>query len=120
MVLRVSKSSISTEAEHISFPAEAAKVRSVLIALEEFGGYAPANMIRGEGSAQALTGYIKRDDLFSEAGIQKLNQLTGLVDTMPITSLKTNCAASPQFRHRSTPIGCGTLCGMFSLCRPAL
>lgn len=88
MVLRVSKSSISTEAEHISFPAEAAKVRSVLIALEEFGGYAPANMIRGEGSAQALTGYIKRDDLFSEAGIQKLNQLTGLVDTMPITSLK--------------------------------
>ena len=82
MVLCVSKSSFSEDVEHISFPVEADKVRNTMLALEEFGDYAPANVIRGEGFAQILTGYIKRDDLFSKTGVQKLNQLSGIVDGM--------------------------------------
>lgn len=82
MILHVSKNSFSSEVEHISFPAEAAKIRSAMIALEEFGGWAPAHSIQGEGPAQCLTGYISRDDLYSEDGVQKLNRLAGLVDAM--------------------------------------
>ncbi len=93
MILHVSKSSFSTDVEHISFPADADKVRYAMLGLEEFGGYAPAHMIRGEGSAEVLTGYVKRDDLFSEAGIQKLNSLAELVDSMPVTSLKVFAGA---------------------------
>lgn len=86
MILHVSKSSFSKEVEHISFPAEADKVRNALIALEEFGGFAPAHIIRGEGSAQILDGYIKHDDLFSKTGIEKLNQLSSIVDGMNSTA----------------------------------
>lgn len=93
MVLHVSKSSFSTEVEHISFPADADKVRYAMLGLEEFGGYDPAHIIRGEGSAEVLTGYVKRDDLFSEAGVQKLNSLAELVDAMPVTSLKVFAGA---------------------------
>lgn len=68
--------------EHISFPADAEKVRYAVIGLEEFGGWSPAHIIGGEGAAKILTGYIKRDELFSEDGVQKLNRLSELVDAM--------------------------------------
>ena len=82
MVFHVAKSRFSSEEEHISFPADAVKVRYDMIGLEEFGGWAPAHIIGGEGAADILTGYIKRDELFSEDGIQKLNSLAELVDAM--------------------------------------
>lgn len=82
MVFHVAKSRFSSEVEHISFPADAVKVRYDMIGLEEFGGWAPAHIIGGEGAADILTGYIKRDELFSEDGIQKLNSLAELVDAM--------------------------------------
>ena len=82
MVFHVAKSRFSSEVEHISFPADAVKVRYDMIGLEEFGGWAPAHIIGGEGAADILTGYIKRDELFSEDGIQKINSLAELVDAM--------------------------------------
>lgn len=82
MVLYAAKSRGSSEVEHISFPADAAKVRYAMIGLEEFGGWSPAHIIGGEGAANILTGYIKRDELFSEDGVQKLNRLSELVDAM--------------------------------------
>ena len=66
MILHVSKSPSSNEVEHISFPADVAKVRYAMIGLEEFGGWAPAYIVGGEGPAEALTSYISRDDLYSE------------------------------------------------------
>ena len=41
MVLYVAKSSFSQDVAHISFPAEAAEVRNEVIAVEDFGGWAP-------------------------------------------------------------------------------
>ncbi len=41
MVLHVAKSSFSNEVEHISFPAEAEKVRYAVFGVEEFGGCPP-------------------------------------------------------------------------------
>ena len=93
MVLHIAKSSFSNEVEHISFPAEAAEVRNEVIAVEDFGGWAPAYVIGGDGAAQILTGRIERDALFSEAGIQKLNQLAGLVDTMDADAQKVFAGA---------------------------
>ncbi len=82
MVLYVAKNRFSSEVEHISFPTDAEKVRYAVIGLEEFGGWSPAHIIGGEGAANILTGYIKRDELFSEDGVQKLNRLSELVDAM--------------------------------------
>ncbi len=82
MVLHVAKNRFSSEMEHIRFPADAEKVRYAVIGLEEFGGWSPAHIIGGEGAANILTGYIKRDELFSEDGVQKLNRLSELVDAM--------------------------------------
>ena len=93
MVLYVAKSSFSQDVAHISFPAEAAEVRNEVIAVEDFGGWAPAYIIGGDGAAQILTGRIERDTLFSEAGIQKLNQLAGLVDTMALDAQKVFAGA---------------------------
>ena len=93
MILHVSKSPSSNEVEHISFPADAGKVRYAMIGLEEFGGWAPAYIIGGEGPAQALTGCIPRDELFSETGVQKLNQLAELVDTMDLAAQKVFAGA---------------------------
>ena len=93
MVLYVAKSSFSQDVAHISFPAEAAEVRNEVIAVEDFGGWAPAYVIGGDGAAQILTGRIERDALFSEAGIQKLNQLAGLVDTMDADAQKVFAGA---------------------------
>ncbi len=93
MILHVSKSPSSNEVEHISFPADAGKVRYAMIGLEEFGGWAPAHIIGGEGPARALTGYISRDDLFSETGVQKLNQLAELVDAMDLTAQRAFAGA---------------------------
>ncbi len=94
MILHVSKKPSSNEVEHISFPADAAKIRSTMIALEEFGGWAPAHVIWGEGPAQCPTGYISRDDLYSGDGAQKLNQLAGLVDVMDLASQKVFAGVS--------------------------
>ena len=93
MVLYVSKRNFEAEAKYLNFPAEADKVRKDLTVLEKFGGWAPVHIIGGEGPAQALTGYIPRDDLFSEAGIQKLNRLAELVDTMSPVSQKVFAGA---------------------------
>ena len=93
MILHVSKSPSSNEVEHISFPADAAKVRYAMIGLEEFGGWAPAYIVGGEGPAEALTGYISRDDLYSEDGVEKLNRLAGLVDTMELEAQKVFAGA---------------------------
>ena len=93
MVLYVAKSSFSQDVANISFPAEAAEVRNEVIAVEDFGGWAPAYVIGGDGAAQILTGRIERDALFSEAGIQKLNQLAGLVDTMDADAQKVFAGA---------------------------
>ena len=93
MILHVAKSPASKEVEHISFPADAVKVRHDMIGLEEFGGWAPAHSIWGEGSAQCLTGYIKRDDLYSEDGVEKLNRLAGLVDIMDMETQKVFAGA---------------------------
>lgn len=84
MVLHVAKNRFSSEVEHISFPADAEKVRYAVIGLEEFGGWSPAHIIGGEGAANILTGYIKRDELFSKDGVQKLNRLSELVDAMDV------------------------------------
>ena len=93
MILHVSKSPSSNEVEHISFPADAGKVRHAMIGLEEFGGWAPAHIVWGEGPAQCLTGYISRDDLYSEDGVEKLNRLAGLVDTMDMEAQKVFAGA---------------------------
>lgn len=75
MVLHVAKSPFNKDVAHISFPAEAEKVRYDVLAVEEFGGWAPAYVIGGDGAAKIPAGYIERDALFSEEGVQKLNQL---------------------------------------------
>ena len=93
MVLHVAKSSFSNDVAYISFPAEADQVRNEVLAVEDFGGWAPAQIIGGEGAAQALAGYLGRDALFSEAGVQKLNQLAGLVDTMDLEAQKVFAGA---------------------------
>ena len=88
MVLHVAKSLFSTDVAHISFPAEANKVKYEVYGVEEFGDWAPAYIIGGDGAAKVPASYIKRDALFSEAGVQKLNQLSGLVDTMDLEAQK--------------------------------
>lgn len=88
MVLHVAKSSFSNEVEHISFPAEAEKVRYAVFGVEEFGGWAPAHIVGGDGAAKIPASYIERDALFSEEGVQKLNQLARLVDTMDLDAQK--------------------------------
>lgn len=93
MVLHVAKGSFSDDVAHISFPAEAAKVRNEVIAVEEFGGWAPAYVIGGDGAAKVPASYIERDALFSEAGVQKLNQLAGLVDAMDLDAQKVFAGA---------------------------
>ena len=93
MILHVSKSPSSNEVEHISFPADAGKVRYAMIGLEEFGGWAPAYIVGGEGPAEALIGYISRDDLYSEDGVEKLNRLAGLADTMDLEAQKVFAGA---------------------------
>ena len=93
MILHVSKSPSSNEVEHISFPADAGKVRYAMIGLEEFGGWSPAYIVGGEGPAEALTGYISRDDLYSEDSVEKLNRLAGLVDTMDLEAQKVFAGA---------------------------
>ena len=67
MVLHVAKGSFSNDVVHISFPAEANKVRYDVFAVEEFGGWAPAYVIGGDGAAKVPASYIERDALFSEA-----------------------------------------------------
>lgn len=64
-----------------------------MIGLEEFGGWAPAYIVGGEGPAEALTGYISCDDLYSEDGVEKLNRLAGLVDTMELEAQKVFAGA---------------------------
>lgn len=93
MVLHVAKSPFSNDVAHISFPAEADRVRNEVLAVEDFGGWAPAQITGGEGAAQALAGYLERDALFSEAGVQKLNQLAGLVDAMDLEAQKVFAGA---------------------------
>ncbi len=93
MVLHVAKSPFSNDVAHISFPAEADQVRNEVLAVEDFGGWAPAQIIGGEGAAQALAGHLERDALFSEAGVQKLNQLAGLVDAMDLEAQKVFAGA---------------------------
>lgn len=93
MVLHVAKGSFSNDVAHISFPAEANKVRYDVFAVEEFGGWAPAYIMGGDGAAKAAASYIERDALFSEDGVQKLNQLAGLVDTMDADAQKVFAGA---------------------------
>ena len=88
MVLYVAKSSFSSDVAHISFPAETDQVRNEVLAVEDFGGWAPAQITGGEGAAQALAGHLERDALFSEEGVRKLNQLAGLVDAMDLEAQK--------------------------------
>ena len=47
MVLHVAKGSFSDDVAHISFPTEVDKVRNEVIAVEEFGSWAPAYVIGG-------------------------------------------------------------------------
>ena len=93
MVLYVAKSSFSSDVAHISFPAETDQVRNEVLAVEDFGGWAPAQITGGEGAAQALAGHLERDALFSEAGVRKLNQLAGLVDAMDLEAQKVFAGA---------------------------
>ena len=93
MVLHVAKGSFSDDVAHISFPTEVDKVRNEVIAVEEFGSWAPAYVIGGDGAAKVPASYIERDALFSEAGVQKLNQLAGLVDTMDLEAQKVFAGA---------------------------
>ena len=93
MVPHVAKGSFSDDVAHISFPTEVDKVRNEVIAVEEFGSWAPAYVIGGDGAAKVPASYIERDALFSEAGVQKLNQLAGLVDTMDLEAQKVFAGA---------------------------
>ena len=93
MVLHVAKSPFSSNVAHIRFPAEADKVRYDVFAVEEFGGWATAHIIGGDGAANVPASYIERDALFSEAGVQKLNQLAGLADTMDLEAQKVFAGA---------------------------
>ena len=93
MVLHVAKSPFNKDVAHISFPAEAGKVRHDVLAVEEFGGWAPAYIIGGDGAAKIPASYIKRDALFSEEGVQKLNQLARLVDAMDSEAQKVLAGA---------------------------
>ncbi len=93
MVLHVAKGSFSDDVAHISFPTEVDKVRNEVIAVEEFGSWAPAYVIGGDGAAKVPASYIERDALFSEAGVQKLNQLAGLVDIMDLEAQKVFAGA---------------------------
>ncbi len=93
MVLHVAKSPFSSNVAHIRFPAEADKVRYDVFAVEEFGGWATAHIIGGDGAANVPASYIERDALFSEAGVQKLNQLAGLVDAMDLEAQKVLAGA---------------------------
>ena len=60
MVLHVAKGSFSDDVAHISFPTEVDKVRNEVIAVEEFGSWAPAYVIGGDGAAKVPASYIER------------------------------------------------------------
>lgn len=70
MVLHVAKGSFSSNLARVSFPAEADKIRNEMVAVEDFGGWAPAHIIGGGGAANIAASYIERNALFSEEGVQ--------------------------------------------------
>ena len=82
MILLMGKSSFSKDVERIIFPTTAAKVHNAMVELEECSMSGSVHIVGGEGFAEKLVGYISTDDLFSETGIQKLNQLSEVVDAM--------------------------------------
>ena len=63
MVLHVAKSPFSNDVAHISFPAEADRVRNEVLAVEDFGGWAPAQITGGEGAAQAHMVVVKDNEI---------------------------------------------------------
>ncbi len=93
MVLHVAKSPFNKDVAHISFPAETEKVRYDVLAVEELGSWAPAYIIGGDGAAKIPACYIERNALFSEEGVQKLNQLAELVDAMDSEAQKVLAGA---------------------------
>lgn len=82
MILIMGKSSFSKDVERIIFPTTAAKVHNAMVELEECSVFGSVHIVGGEGFAEDLVGYISTNDLFSETGVQKLNQLSEMVDTM--------------------------------------
>lgn len=82
MILYMGKSQFSKDVERIIFPTTASKARSAMVELEECSPFGSVHIIGGEGFSENLVGYIPTDDLFSETGIQKLNQLSKTVDAM--------------------------------------
>ena len=82
MILLMGKSSFSKDVERIIFPTTAAKVHNAMVELEECSQFGSVHIVGGEGFSENLVGYISTDDLFSETGIQKLNQLSETVDAM--------------------------------------
>ena len=82
MILLMGKSSFSKDVERIIFPTTAAKIHNAMVELEECSQFGSVHIVGGEGFAEKLVGYISTDDLFSETGVQKLNQLSETVDAM--------------------------------------
>lgn len=83
MNLRMWKGILNSEEATITFPTTLAEVQKEMRGLEEFGkSYGPVRGVGGEGPAQVLNGRVRVDDLNTEAGIQKLNQLAELIDHM--------------------------------------
>ena len=89
MNLRMWKGILDSETATITFPTTLDEVQKEMRGLEEFGQrYGLVRGIDGEGPAQVLTGRVRVDDLNTEAGIQKLNQLAEVIDHMDSERLK--------------------------------
>lgn len=83
MILQMRKSSLDSEKADVTFPTTLAKVQTEMRGLEEFGRcYGMVRSVSGKGPAQLLNGRVEVDDLNTEAGIQKLNQLAEVIDSM--------------------------------------
>lgn len=89
MILQMQKNSFDSEKADIIFPMTLAEVRTEMRGLEEFGKhYDEVRIVRGKGPARVLNGRMGVDDLNTEAGIQKLNQLAEILDNMSGEKLK--------------------------------
>lgn len=83
MKLRMWKGILDSEEAAITFPSILDEVQKEMRGLEEFGKrYGPVSGVGGEGPAQVLNGRVSVNDLNTEAGIQKLNQLAEVIDHM--------------------------------------
>ena len=89
MVLQMRKGILDSEKADVTFPTTLTKVQTEMRGLEEFGkSYGVVRSVSGEGPAQLLNGRVQVDDLNTEAGIQRLNQLAEIIDNMSSEKLE--------------------------------